>query len=975
MVKNKIINLIKNYWHISFLICLSLLPLIWFFGKDGYLINGVDTNFPLDPKLWLIRRFFMWNNLGNGGSDFSFAPAGIFFHLIQLFPYLVGLSLQNVEKFSMIFWFGLIVINSYIFSGNFVKDNRFLKILFVTLYALNIYMFNTWENVKVANLSLVAGIPLFLHIFINLKDNLISKSKASVLLILLSFILSGAGINPAYFITAILTLIIFAFTSIIVEGNLKEVTKTLLLMISVIVVISSYWLIPTISFVTRTVTQRSSIGSIGFNNWLDSLSENTSIINVLRLQGAWDWYSFDSVTKTPLFLPYTPNYFFRIPFILFSFVVPALSMLSLFLIRKEKIKYYLFFLLLLLLGTFLGSGSHNPTGILFNWLTKHLPYFSLFRSPWYIFTPMLTLALSGLTVLFFEKLKDFKFKNLLVTILIVANVIYCYPLITGRIFRPSKTEGFFVNFPDYIFKAGDYLLENKESRTITYPDDQLEKFNWGYIGVEPVVNLFTDNEMVFPAINNTESPFSQMVGEFYKKIKIGNIEAVKNILSKLNVDTILEKTDQQTLSTKLDKGLWNAKEFGYWIIHILDSEKTISNKLELVNDFYFTYPANSSGLISQVGIISSKKHLLNPVDSVVEKISSYQNTAGRIIVSSNSQLDSYDNATIKDVDLTTVDYKFEIPEEGYYSPVIESYGLGESDFNNFLLKSGTETLQLKLLKLDDSYAYFDKIFLKKGVYAYTYLLPNTKIYRENFDSKGGQLSLLNLTKEDLNYQIKVPNFNYNRKYFISFDYSWSKGNKPLVLIDQRSKDTLFKTDKIGLEGETAFSTYRFYHSPVQTNSEITITFVSPKTNSDRGTLVNYDNLYISEIFTNRLYFVKDSAVEGEIANIEYTKKSPVWYEGVVKNVNNPQTLYFKENYTDSWKLKITDLNGNKIRSRTDHFSINFYANAWYIDTAGQDFKFEIYYDPQKYFNIGLFVTAVSVLSIIGFHTFNKYKKQ
>jgi len=33
-------------------------------------------------------------------------------------------------------------------------------------------MFNTWENVKVANLSLVAAIPLLLHIFINLKDGL-----------------------------------------------------------------------------------------------------------------------------------------------------------------------------------------------------------------------------------------------------------------------------------------------------------------------------------------------------------------------------------------------------------------------------------------------------------------------------------------------------------------------------------------------------------------------------------------------------------------------------------------------------------------------------------------------------------------------------------------------------------------------------------------------------------------------------------
>lgn len=956
------------------LVGISLIPFIWFIGKGDSIINGVDTNFPLNPKLWLIRRFFMWNNLSNGGSDFSFAPAGIFFHIIQFIPYIIGLSLQLTEKISMIFWFGLIVLNSYVFAGNFIKGNRLLKVLFVTLYALNIYMFNTWENVKVANLSLVAGIPLLLHIFINLKDNLITKSKALLLLVAVSFILSGAGINPAYFITAILTLFVFAFTTVVIEGKFKEVSKAFLSMVVVIAVISSYWLIPTISFVTRTVSQSSSIGSIGFNNWLDSLSENTSIINVLRLQGAWDWYSFDSVTKTPLFLPYTPNYFFRIPFVLFSFVVPALAMLSLFLIRKEKKIFYIFFLLLLLLGAFLGSGSHNPTGVLFNWLTKHLPYFSLFRSPWYIFTPMLTLALSGLTVLFFENFKVSKITNLLVSALIVANVVYCYPLVTGRIFRPSKPDGFLVTFPSYIFEAGNDLSTKSKNRTITYPDDQLEKFNWGYIGVEPVVNLFTDNEMVFPAINNTQSPFAQMVSEFYEKIKIGNIEAVKNILSKLNVDSILEKTDQQTLSAHLDKDLWNTSVFGRWIIHRIDKNNVDSRKLTLANNFYYTHPISSPALTSQVGLVSSDEHLINPADSVVEKISFYQSNAGRIIVSSNSQQDNYNNAVTKESDLSKVVYNFEIPEDGLYSPIIESYGLTANDFKTFSLVNGNETIRLQLIKLDDSYAYFDRVFFKKGDYSYTYAITNQKVYTESFNSKGGQLNLLNTTDEDLNYDVKLPDFNYNRKYFISFDYSWSKGNKPLVLIDQRSKNTLFKIDKIGLEGETAYSTHRFYYSPVQTDSEITLTFVSPKTNSDRGTLVNYDNLYISEVFTNKLFFVKESKLEGEIAKIEYIKKSPVRYEGVVKGVKNPQTLIFAENYTTGWKLKVTDLNGNKIRYRADHFTVDLYANAWYIDTVNQDFKFEIYYDPQKYFNVGMLITVVSILSIIGFYTFSKFKK-
>ena len=340
--KQSLANFVGKYWHILFLICLSLLPVVWFLGKGEAIINGVDTNFPLDPKMFFLRRFYMWNNLGNSGHDFSFAPAGIFFHLIQLIPYLLGLSLQNVEKISLIFWFGVIVLNSYLFSGNFLKQKLY-RVLFVTLYALNIYMFNSWENIKVANLSLVAGIPLLLHIFVRLKNDLIGKSRAFGEIIFVSFILAGSGINPAYFITAIIILFVFTLSFCLLDKNIKKPSKTFLFIVMIILILSAYWVIPTISFILRNVTQGESISSIGFNNWLNSLSENTSIVNVLRGQGAWDWYAFDSLTKAPLFLPYTPNYFYRITFILFSFMVPSIALLALIFRNIDKNKYYLHF--------------------------------------------------------------------------------------------------------------------------------------------------------------------------------------------------------------------------------------------------------------------------------------------------------------------------------------------------------------------------------------------------------------------------------------------------------------------------------------------------------------------------------------------------------------------------------------------------------------------------------------------------------
>src|SRR3990170_1919014 len=126
----------KKYLGIILVALLSLVPLIWFWGKDGKIINGVDTNFPLDPLVWIGRRFYVWNNIGNGGSDFSSSVAGIFFHLIQTIPF-----------------------------------------TFVVLYAFNIYLFNTWENVKVANLALVGAIPFALSTTILFWENRITYLK------------------------------------------------------------------------------------------------------------------------------------------------------------------------------------------------------------------------------------------------------------------------------------------------------------------------------------------------------------------------------------------------------------------------------------------------------------------------------------------------------------------------------------------------------------------------------------------------------------------------------------------------------------------------------------------------------------------------------------------------------------------------------------------------------------------------------
>src|SRR5258708_688884 len=395
----------SNFAKFVFLTLLSLTPIIWFFGKKGILIDGVDTNFPLDPTVWFQRRFFTWQNVANAGSDFSASTAGTFFHLLQFLPFKLGLPLPAVELFSLLFWFTLIVFSSWFLARTFFPKRSFPQIIFVVLYSLNIWLFNSWENVKVANLALAAAIPMGMSILILLRRGRIKRGMAALLSVFAGIVLSGAGINPAYIICFFLILSIYFLAEIFIDFGswtlVIERFKDFLLLATFIILVNAFWILPSLSFIFGSITSSNSIGALGFTNWVASLSENTSFVNVLRMQGAWDWYTVDSVTKLPIYIPYAVHYFYNPVFVGFSYLIPFLAFLAFFLKKRKYILQYVSFGVMLVIGVFLAAGTHPPSGNLFRFLANHLPFFSLFRSPWYIFAPLVGLSLAGLVAIFF----------------------------------------------------------------------------------------------------------------------------------------------------------------------------------------------------------------------------------------------------------------------------------------------------------------------------------------------------------------------------------------------------------------------------------------------------------------------------------------------------------------------------------------------------------------------------------------------
>ena len=134
---SKILRILRKNFHIVFFVFLCCIPIIWFIGRGNVLITGLDTNFPLNPLTWFLRRFFVWNGINNAGVDFSSSTAGLFFHFIQLVPYVLGFSLKYVEIFSLIFWFSAIVFSSYILAKIIVPKSKILQGILLTTYPFN----------------------------------------------------------------------------------------------------------------------------------------------------------------------------------------------------------------------------------------------------------------------------------------------------------------------------------------------------------------------------------------------------------------------------------------------------------------------------------------------------------------------------------------------------------------------------------------------------------------------------------------------------------------------------------------------------------------------------------------------------------------------------------------------------------------------------------------------------------------------
>jgi hypothetical protein len=98
----------------------------------------------------------------------------------------------------------------------------------------------------------------------------------------------------------------------------------------------------------------------------------------------------------------------------------------------------------------------------------------------------------------------------------------------------------------------------------------------------------------------------------------------------------------------------------------------------------------------------------------------------------------------------------------------------------------------------------------------------------------------------------------------------------------------------------------------------------------------------------------DNSSLQQLIEPQYHKISSTEYMINVRNINKPFYIILAESYDDGWKAII---NGKDRIIDKYHFITSGFANAWYIDKAG-NFNMKLYFQPQQYYEISLTIYIV-----------------
>ncbi len=137
--------------------------------------------------------------------------------------------------------------------------------------------------------------------------------------------------------------------------------------------------------------------------------------------------------------------------------------------------------------------------------------------------------------------------------------------------------------------------------------------------------------------------------------------------------------------------------------------------------------------------------------------------------------------------------------------------------------------------------------------------------------------------------------------------------------------------------------------------------------------VFFNDIKVQEVLRNTVFLKGsrgESVPEPTGESVRFSRLSPVSFKGEMQ-ILSPGFLFFKETFHPGWKLTLKNKDESKVMQK--HFLGNLYANAWYIDQAGE-YEFKMDFEPQRYVSLGVLLTGVGFAAIAGYWLLGKNLK-
>jgi len=522
-------------------VLIGALPLLWY--VPGQLIAKGDYFPYIFGAQNLNNDFYLWSpsNLGNTSPAPAYSFYGLMLALLNILVANIGVSqiILYLVQFA-----GAALSMLYLVRTIYPKQD-YAQIIAVIFYIFNVYMLSLLLNIGM--MWAYSFLPLLIALLVRVLTQAQNSYKfIFCFAVAFTIIMSVSGVNLANLGLTIISLgsVLFYYTILERKIIMKLVIRNTMILLALTILLSTWWVVPVLNhYLLSPSTQLQPEVSVVVWSWTHA---RASFLNLFWLNAVWGW--------RPEYFPHYTMYSNN-PALSFLVFVPFLLASTALLLKGEKRRFNTYFMLVILVFTFLAKGLHEPFGSVNLFLYNHIPYMNMFREPISKFTmimiPFLALLIGYSTDKIAKIQKRKSWSKLVITAVILILAVSAFPVLTNPI--ENKTEliqySTYVSIPQYWYDVNEWF-NNREGdyRILVTPLDDYYQvpYSWGYYGSDSFIERLIQKPIISPCFiysYKINPNIVVLMNQLRDAINYNRTDEFETMIRLMHVKYILQRND------------------------------------------------------------------------------------------------------------------------------------------------------------------------------------------------------------------------------------------------------------------------------------------------------------------------------------------------------------------------------------------------------------------------------------------------